>query len=102
VSEDLELPYLRAKQQVRSRTAMGIASFVGAVLASAVIHGFNMGRAQADKEQAVATAVSEKVTIQEQVAALRFEFTNKFNDLDKKIDHVQTLLEERTQPKSKK
>jgi len=96
-----EIETVRAKQKARRNAGLGIASFVGSVLASAIIHLVNMQRAEADKETVVATAVAEKTTLQNQVAALRFELLEKFNALDKRVDHVETLLEERTREKKK-
>ncbi len=87
-----EIETVRAKQKARRNAAWGIASFIGSVLASTIIHLGSMSRAEADKERITAQSVDEKVAIQNQLAAFRFEFTEKVNALDKRLDHIEWEL----------
>lgn len=102
MTEDLTIPLIRATQKGRRNAALGILSTIISVLASVLIHVLNMDRAEADKNRLAAQAVAEKVTMESAIASLKFELIEKINALDKKVDHVETLLEERTASKAKK
>lgn len=63
MSEDLELPYLRAKQQVRSRTLAGVLATCLATALGIIAHLVNTQRADAEKLQIAAPAADLTIAI---------------------------------------
>ena len=82
MSEDLELPYLRAKQQVRSRTVAGVLATCLATAVSTI--AFLVREQRSDAEKLQIAAPSAELTLE--ISAMRGELRG----LSERITRIET------------